>query len=257
MLVARSGVLMLPKLLLGIPFTDITNMLQKDWIPEWLRARLVRFMTWIVHGDMTKLGFKPLNARAHVTSNATVVNHIAYRRIVVKQGIEKIDGKRIHFADGSAEEFDTLIAATGYLIDLPFLSPDIVPVEDNSVDLYQRIVPPGWPGLYFMGMFNTNTALNMIYEYQARWIREIELGNAALPPAPEMRAAIEDRKRWVRGDLQGLAPPYDRRGSRSLPQGSPAIAAPDAEAGCRISSHGPQKPGAPSVIPADFGAKGL
>ena len=81
-LVARSGVLILPKLFLGLPFTDITNMLQKDWIPEWLRARLVRFMTWIVHGDMTKLGFKPLNARAHVTSNATVVNHIAYRRIV-------------------------------------------------------------------------------------------------------------------------------------------------------------------------------
>jgi Flavin-binding monooxygenase-like len=198
-LVARSGVLVLPKLLLGVPFTDITNMLQQEWIPEWLRARLVRFMTWIVHGDMTKLGFKPLDARAHVTSNATVVNHIAYRRIVVKQGIAKIDGKRIHFTDGSAEEFDTLIAATGYLIDLPFLSPDIVPVENNSVDLYQRIVPPGWPGLYFMGMFNTNTALNMIYEYQARWIREIELGNAALPPEAEMRAAIDDRKRWVRG----------------------------------------------------------
>ena len=197
-LVARSGVLVLPKLLFGVPFTDITNMLQKGWIPEWLRSRLVAFMTRIVHGDMTKLGFKPLTARAHVTSNATVVNHIAYRRIVVKQGIEKIEGRTIHFVDGTAEEFDTLIAATGYLIDLPFLSPDIIPIRDNSVDLYQRIVPPGWPGLYFMGMFNTNTALNMIFEYQARWIREIELGNATLPSEAEMRAAIEDRKRWVR-----------------------------------------------------------
>lgn len=197
-LVARSGVLILPKLFLGIPFTDITDMLQKDWIPDWIRTRLVRFMTWVVHGDMTKLGFKKLDARAHVTSNATVVNHIAYRRIVVKQGIEKIEGKTIHFADGTAEEFDTLIAATGYLIDLPFLSPDVVPIKDNSVDLYQRIVPPEWPGLFFMGMFNTNTALNMIFEYQARWIREILLGNAVLPSAGDMRTAIKDRKQWVR-----------------------------------------------------------
>lgn len=196
-MVARSGVLILPKLFLGLPFTDITNTLQKNWIPEWLRSRLVRFMTWIVHGDMTKLGFKPLDKRAHVTSNATIVNHIAYRRVVVKQGIEKIEGRTIHFVDGTAEAFDTLIAATGYLIDLPFIPPEVVPIRDNSIDLYQRIVPPGWPGLYFMGMFNTNTALNMIFEYQARWIREIELGNAALPSESEMRAAIEARKRWV------------------------------------------------------------
>lgn len=196
-LVARSGVLVLPKLFLGIPFTDITNELQRDWIPDWLRTPLIRFMTWVVHGDMRKLGFKPPDARAHVTSNATVVNHIAYRRIEVKQGIEKIDGKRIHFVDGTSEEFDTLIAATGYLIDLPFLSGDVVPIHDNSIDLYQRIVPPDWPGLYFMGMFNTNTALNMIFEYQARWIRDIERGDAVLPPANEMRAAINDQKQWV------------------------------------------------------------
>jgi dimethylaniline monooxygenase (N-oxide forming) len=152
------------------------------------------------------------------------VTHIAYRRIVVKQGIEKIDGKRIQFADGSAEEFDTLIAATGYRIDLPFISPDVAPVKDNSIELYQRIVPPGWPGLYFMGMFNTNTALNMIYEYQARWIREIELGNAALPSEREMRAAIEDRKRWVRATykasprhtIEEEVVPYRRDLRRSL-----------------------------------------
>lgn len=223
-MVARSGVLILPKLFLGLPFTDITNMLQKGWIPEWLRSRLVRFMTWVVHGDMTKLGFKPLDTRAHVTSNATVVNHIAYRRIAVKQGIEKIAGRTIHFADGTAEDFDTLIAATGYLIDLPFIAPDVVPITDNSIDLYQRIAPPGWPGLYFMGMFNTNTALNMIFEYQARWIREIELGNAALPPEPEMRAAIEDRRRWVREtykasprhNIEEEVVPYRRDLRRSL-----------------------------------------
>ncbi|MDH3701716.1 MAG: NAD(P)-binding domain-containing protein [Alphaproteobacteria bacterium] len=223
-LVARSGVQVLPKLFFGLPFTDITNHLQRDWIPDWLRSRLIRFMTYAVHGDMTKLGFKPLTERAHVTSNATVVGHIAYRRIEVKQGIDRIDGKTVHFSDGTAEEFDTLIAATGYLIDLPYLSPAVLPIVDNTIDLYQRIAPPGLPGLYFMGMFNTNTALNMIYEYQARWIRAIEAGEANLPPDDEMRAAIEAKRRWAqenykaspRHTIEEEVVPYRRDLRRSL-----------------------------------------
>ncbi len=189
-LVARSGVLILPKLMFGLPFTDITRQIQRPWIPAAMRRWLTRQLVRVAHGDMTKLGFKPMTARAHVTSNATIVQHIAYDRVKVKQGIERVEGRRITFSDGSSEEFDTLIAATGYVIDLPFVAPEIVPVRDNRIDLWQRIAPPGWPGLYFMGMFNTDTALNMVYEHQARWIREIELGNAALPPADEMRAAI-------------------------------------------------------------------
>ena len=59
-----------------------------------------------------------------------------------------------------------------------------------------RIVPPGWPGLYFMGFFNTDTALNMVFEHQARWVREILLGNAVLPAASAMRQAIAERADW-------------------------------------------------------------
>jgi hypothetical protein len=59
-----------------------------------------------------------------------------------------------------------------------------------------RIVPPDWPGLYFMGFFNTDTALNMVFEHQARWVREILLGNAVLPDAAAMRCAIAERAAW-------------------------------------------------------------
>jgi hypothetical protein len=47
-----------------------------------------------------------------------------------------------------------------------------------------------------MGFFNTDTALNMVFEHQARWVREILLGNAVLPEATEMRRAIEERAAW-------------------------------------------------------------
>ncbi len=197
-LVARSGVLILPKLFCGIAFTDITRAIQRPWLPGFVRRALTRWLVYLVHGNMSKLGFKRLDKRAHVTSNARIVTDIAYRRVRVKQGIERIDGKTIHFADGSSEDFDVLLAATGYLIDLPFMRPDVLSIVDNGLDLYQRMVPPDWPGLYLMGFFNTDTALNMVYEYQARWVRDVELGEARLPPKLDMRAAIQAKNDWVR-----------------------------------------------------------
>ena len=84
----------------------------------------------------------------------------------------------VRFSDGTADEFDTLIAATGYLVDLPFLSEDILPVRNNTVQLYNRIVPPDRPGLYFMGLFNLNGAANQAYERQAPFIVAVESGEA-------------------------------------------------------------------------------
>jgi dimethylaniline monooxygenase (N-oxide forming) len=123
----------------------------------------------------------------------------------VKQGIESIDGHTVRFADGTAEAFDTLIAATGYRIDLDMLPPDMVRVEDNRLDLYMRIVPPDWPGLYLMGFFNTDTALNMVFEHQARWVREFLLGNAVLPSVADMRQAIAERTAWYKSQYRDSA----------------------------------------------------
>ena len=196
-LVARSGVIIVPKLLFGLPFTDITRKIQRPSIPGWLRRKLIGWLIWVAHGDVSKLGFKKLSGeRAHITSNGTIVTDIAYSRITIKQGIEKIIDKTIHFVDGTAEEFDVLIAATGYHIDLPFISKDVVPLEDNRLELYKRMVQPNWPSLYFTGFFNLDSALNMVYEHQARWIRDIEIGTARLPNKAEMYADIERKNDW-------------------------------------------------------------
>ncbi|HVB68723.1 MAG TPA: NAD(P)-binding domain-containing protein [Acetobacteraceae bacterium] len=195
-LVARSGAVILPKLMFGRAFTDITAKIQRPWIPRALRQRVTRFLAWLAHGDITKLGFKPPGELVHTTSNATVVTDIAYRRITVQQGIESVEGKRIRFSDGSEEEFDALIAATGYRIDLDFIPPEVVQVVDNRLDLYLRIIPPDWPGLFFLGFFNTDTALNMVFEHQARFVREILLNNATPPDPKAMRQAIAERHAW-------------------------------------------------------------
>ena len=201
-LVARSSALIIPKLLFGRPFWDTIQPFYKPWIPAAVRNRVLKALVYVIQGDMKRLGFPTQSKRVHATSNANIVNHIHYRRVTVKQGIERIDGKTLHFVDGTSAEFDTLIAATGYEIDLDFVKPDIIAIKDNGLDLYMRIVPPDWRGLYFLAFFNSDTALNWICEGQTRWIREHEAGRAALPESADMQVEIEQRKAWVRENFK-------------------------------------------------------
>ncbi|MEZ5816059.1 MAG: NAD(P)-binding domain-containing protein [Hyphomicrobiaceae bacterium] len=197
-LVARSNALIIPKLVFGRPFWDAVKPFYKPWVPSWVRNRVLKTLVYMVQGDMAALGFPPTAKRVHATSNANIVNHIKYKRVLVENGIERIDGKRVTFTDGRSEEFDTLIAATGYVIDLDFLDKRIVEERDNGLDLYMRIVPPDWRGLYFLAYFNSDTALNWICEGQARWLREHEMGRARLPSRDEMMQSIAQRNAWVR-----------------------------------------------------------
>lgn len=196
-IVARSGIMIQPKMIFGMPFTDVTFKLYKWWIPTWLRQLLINALVSVVHGRMTKFGFLPMTKKVHTTSSPVFVQHVAYNRILVKHGIEKIDGRTIRFTDGSSDEFDVIIGATGYLIDLPFLDRSIVPVVNNSVELYRRIVSPEWPGLYFMGFLNSTTALNLTFEHQARWICSLERNIISLPDAASMREAIKKKQDWI------------------------------------------------------------
>lgn len=196
-LVGRTTPLVIPKLIFGRPFWDAAKPFYKPWIPAALRDRILRFLIWVVHGPMTGLGFGTQTKKVHASSNANIINHIRYRRVAVKSGIDRIDGKTLTFADGSSDEFDTLIAATGYLIDLDFLKPDIVEIRNNSLELYNRIVPPDWRGLYFLAFFNSDTALNWICNAQAKWIAEFETGRAALPSNSDMLHEIAARRDWL------------------------------------------------------------
>lgn len=201
-LVGRTTPFVVPKLMFGKPFWDTAKHFYKPWIPAVVRDRVLRFLVWIVHGRMSGLGFGSQTKKVHASSNANIINHIHYRRVAVKSGIEAIDGQSVTFADGTSEEFDTLIAATGYLIDLDFLKDDVITVKNNSLDLYNRIVPPGRPGLYFLAFFNSDSALNWICNEQAKWIAEFETGRAALPTESEMHREIAARRAWVRKNFE-------------------------------------------------------
>lgn len=201
---ARSPELIVPKIFMGKPVTQITGRFEKPWLPSGMPRLARKVITYLSHGPMENFGLRTPKGRTHPTSHATLINLFAYRRAFAKPGVVSATGKTVQFADGTREEFDTMICATGYDIRFPFLDQEIVQVEDGGLQLFKRVVPPGWPGIYFLGYFNTAGSSNLrMFEVQSRWIAEIESGRSILPSSDEMFADIEATDRYYQRHYPG------------------------------------------------------
>lgn len=204
-LVARSGVLINPKVVFGVPLPEITVALRKKWIPTFVRNAILRTLVYAAHGNLERLGLSKPTRKQHPTSSEAIVSHIEFNRVAVKPGIVSVDGQKVTFADGTTEEFDVLVGATGYRVHLPFIPPEVVPIDGNHVDLYKRIFPPDWPGLCFVGMLNPQSTLNRIFEEQSKLLVEYLSGNVTLPSPGEMRSDINHRNARTRSTFQQTA----------------------------------------------------
>ncbi len=197
-LVARSGVKITPHFILGRALNDIGRSLQKWWIPDRVRRSIVGALVYVVHGSEERLGFKPLKHRVHPSISSTIVQDILFNRVKVRHGIESIEGTRVKYTGGAEEIVDVLIAATGYVTEFPFLPQKVLDTGKDYLDLYMRVVPPDAPGLYFVGMINSDTPVNYASERQARFIASVEHERCVLPPADELRRRIAAKNDWIR-----------------------------------------------------------
>lgn len=189
---ARSPVLVMPRMMFGVPISRILAKVEKPWLPWPVARRIRELLTQVVHGRMEQWGFVTPTTRTHPASHPSIMGHIAWDRIAVRPGIAAVRGTQVEFVDGSVEAFDTMIAATGYEVDLPFLDEQVSPVRERRVELYRRIVSPSWPGLCFVGFFNVSGGANIrMMDVQCRWLAAVVTGDLELPDEAAMRAEIE------------------------------------------------------------------
>jgi len=176
---------------------DVIDIFQKWFVPARVRKWAINKLVRAVHGDMVALGFKAPTHRIQPTISSTIVQDIMFERVLVRQGIAKIEGQIVQFNDGTQAEFDSIIAATGFTKEFPFLHDSLLQKDGSHLDLFKRIVAPGHQGLYFVGMINIDTPINHALERQAKWIAAVEKEGLTLPSKPEMLSDIADAKQWA------------------------------------------------------------
>jgi dimethylaniline monooxygenase (N-oxide forming) len=114
---------------------------------------------------------------------------VAAGRIVCRPAIAAADGRQVTFTDGSREQVDAIICATGYDLDLPYLDDRVWAAAGPQLALYQRTLHPDLPGFGVVGQFFAQGPYFPLLELQARWIAALWVGDVEAPDADAMRRA--------------------------------------------------------------------
>ncbi len=187
----------LQKVVDGVPsdwrwYTQAAALERRSTSPaEWsrrLRDEVVR-----VSGHPSDFGAPAPDDDLLVAGHSLSQDYLAQVRrgeIVCRPAIAGVAGREVTFVDGSTATVDALVAATGYGVDIPYLSDDIRRLLGPQLSLHVRTLHPGLPGLALLGQFALQGPYLPLLELQARWVVGVWAGAVPPPTEQEMRASV-------------------------------------------------------------------
>jgi cation diffusion facilitator CzcD-associated flavoprotein CzcO len=153
---ARSGVWFVPKYILGKPADEFAE--DGPRLPRSIEQRVVvpifeRIAKWLA-GDPVRFGLpKP---KHRILDQIPVVNTqllymLGHGRISPKGNVSALDGDRVVFADGSSEQVDAIVLATGYNVHFGFCDSALLGPKSPS-ELALNILHPTNPDILVAGL---------------------------------------------------------------------------------------------------------
>ncbi len=149
----RRGYRFVPKHIFGVP-TDVfvsgmvrppKGVVLPDDPSEMLDALV---------GDLTRYGLPKPDHKAfesHPIMNSQILHHLAHGDLKAKPAIRTFTATGAEFADGSREDFDLILFATGYDYKLPFLDESLFTWRQGHPELYLNIFHRKLRGLSVVG----------------------------------------------------------------------------------------------------------
>ncbi|MCO5299367.1 MAG: hypothetical protein M9886_05390, partial [Candidatus Nanopelagicales bacterium] len=191
MLSARHGSYIVPKYLFGRP-ADATNGALAV-LPWKVRQVIAQTMLGFAVGKPQDYGLlKPSFElfQNHPTISDTILHRITHGEVRPVRGIERFDGDSVVFTDGSVEQVDIIVWATGYRVTIPFLSQDWLGDDAEAMPLYKRVFHTADPTLTFVGLMQSTGAALPVVEAQSKLAAAYFAGDYALPQESEVDKAI-------------------------------------------------------------------
>ena len=157
----------------------------------WSRRQLARILR--VAGNPADFGALAPDQDLRVAGISLCQEYLEQVRagsIACRPAIAAIEDHVVIFTDGTTQAFEAIICATGYELDLPYLSREVRDLLEPDLPLYNRTFHPDLPGLGVVGQFLLQGPYFPLLELQARWIAAVWSGAVALPGEAAMRDAI-------------------------------------------------------------------
>ena len=170
-IVIRRGHFFQPKTFFGMPRAELGWMQEFTFEEQDLIARLMIRLSVGTHENYPGM---PAPDHRTLADGPPVVNNlllywIHHGRITVRPGIERFEGKTVHFTDGTAREYDTILYATGFHASLPFLDDSLLKLQDGvPLRVGAAVVPLGLEKLYLIGLIAPRGPQPPTYPVQAK-----------------------------------------------------------------------------------------
>ncbi|WP_376795712.1 flavin-containing monooxygenase [Thermogemmatispora sp.] len=238
----RRGYYFLPKTIAGIPVAEM----EMPWMPLWLQKLIIKAALALIVGPNSRYGLpKPDHDLfdRHPIVNSQLLYFIRHGLISPKPDIARLDGKRVHFVDGSSQEFDTIVWATGFNVSFPFLDQNLFTWEHGYPRLVAHLLVPGLANLYIFGLLQPRGGAGPLISRGARLLVDLVQCQERLetpiveqiarwePPSARYLVGVQETMRSIerlRRRLRGLAPrarggqPGKLSGNQSQSQPQPA-----------------------------------
>lgn len=186
----RRGYYFVPRYLFGRP-SDTLN--QGRPLPARLKQAIDTRVLRAFTGDPVRFGFPRPDYRlyeSHPIVNTLVLNHLGQGDLRIRPDIDRFDGSTVHFRDGSADDYDLVLLATGYRLDYPFVDPEHLHWRGAAPRLFLNVFPSSFNGLFVMGMIEASGI-----GWQGRYEQAELLASYlhAVETAPERGARFRER----------------------------------------------------------------
>lgn len=164
----RRGYHFIPKHIMGNP-SDTSESL-----PIWAERLLYGFVSPIIIGDTQKWGLPRPDHKlfeSHPLINTQLLHYLQHGDITAKPGISKLDASGVVFTDGTREEVDLILFATGYNMSIPYLPDDYIEWVGGRPKLYLNAFAQR-PGLFGVSYIEVNSSAYTLFDRIAHLIAE-------------------------------------------------------------------------------------
>ena len=155
-------------------------------------------------GDLTRLGLPAPDHDAlasHPIMNNQVLHHLSHGDLLAKPDVERLTADGVVFKDGSVEQIDVVLLATGYEYKVPFIDDDLLVLKSGHPQLYLNVFSREVDSLYVLGFIEFADAAYKRFDEMAQLVmidiraRETGRGRAELAALkkvdhPDLRGGI-------------------------------------------------------------------
>lgn len=196
----RRGYHFIPKHLFGKPADVFAH--DGPHLPHWLELRIFGVMLRILNGDLTRLGLPKPDHRifeSHPLMNTQILHYLGHGDCIAKPDVVSLDGPEVVFADGTREQIDLIITATGYHHASPYLDDGVLQMRDERPDLYLGMFARNHHNLAVLGFVEFASAAYANFDAMA----ELIVADATAAPGSPTSRYFAERKANHHPNLKG------------------------------------------------------